>query len=134
MYERLKGGNENRLHNKLSVGVGGHVECLSNPECYWDHVMHTSYVEVEEEVNIPKDVGKYRILHLDEYIYSDETPVDRVHIGLIGVVNLPECEITVKEKDKIAGSLVSFDEVKKIDPERFENWTKITLKKLGYIE
>ncbi len=88
IYRRGKPGAEPRLHDKLSVGVGGHIE-----EVDWaaDASAVTAFEtalrrELREEVGLTAD-------HIEHATFiglvnEDHTEVGQVHLGLIYLVQL----------------------------------------------
>ena len=93
-YQRGKAGDENRLHAKFSIGVGGHVEDTETEEnTLLDVLMENILREVNEEIGINLDVRKDTIKE-DLYdnvvlIYSNDA-VGSVHLGLSILLFIPE--------------------------------------------
>ena len=88
-YTRGKAGNENRLHDKISVGVGGHIEELPNsPEQNLRDVLFNATLrEIEEELGeqaLPDEIGLVIWSALSKaVIYLDtRTPTEAVHLGV----------------------------------------------------
>ena len=85
-YTRGKAGGESRLHAKLSVGVGGHVNPVdtgggkTGPQAY--HAAVTR--EIEEELDLPED-HQHRIIAL---LNDDSNPVGQVHLGVVHLIEL----------------------------------------------
>lgn len=132
VYERLQGGGESRLHNKLSLGVGGHMNHLSDESFKHDVLLNTMR-ELDEEVEIIGYDVTEKDLMIATLINDDEDEVGRVHIGLLGVIELPEtAEVVVKEQDQLLGSWSSISELKENADmfNRLENWSKIFIESL----
>lgn len=94
-YTRGKSGGESRLHAKISVGVGGHVNPIdtgngrTGPAAY--HAAVTR--EIEEELNLPEE-HQHRIIGL----LNDETnAVGQVHLGIVHLVDLKSDGVTSRE-------------------------------------
>jgi predicted NUDIX family phosphoesterase len=127
MYERLSGGGEQRLHGKLSLGAGGHMNY--EPADSFEEVIGINLArELEEELDIshsvtPKAVG---------LINDDSTPVNKVHIALLVILDLPaDATVGVRETDQLKGSWITLEELKKEDTfERLEDWSKIVVQTL----
>ena len=129
-YTRLEGGGESRLHGKSSIGVGGHQ---NEVEHYWnfEHIMAVNNSrELEEEVLIKNEYGEEIQFHYElakqsvilGLIYSQETEVDSVHLGVLNIIELPEeWTVKAKEKDTLEGSFKTKEEIEELD---LENWTK----------
>ena len=61
-------------------------------------------------------------------IHRAETPVERVHTGILYRVKTPgEGEVTVRETHKLAGNFVTWREVEKVAV-RLELWSQAALK------
>lgn len=125
MYERLKGGGEKRLHSQLSLGFGGHMNEVEGLD--FNETLYTNtYRELEEELNIQGLLdGK---LHTIGLINDDENNVGKVHIGLLGVLELPlGSEVTVRETDQIDGKWISVTQLKdkeSVTYKRLESWSQ----------
>lgn len=122
IYKRLQAGGEVRLHNKFSIGVGGHM----NPygEDFKDCIMENTERELNEELNIPICNTEWKTIG---FINDDSNDVGKVHIGILITMEIPSgTEISVKETNQLSGEWISIEELKK--PEIFsqlENWSKI---------
>lgn len=133
VYERLKAGGESRLHNKLSIGVGGHMNMPevtiegSSPQWY-NLLLENMFREINEEISFGKviDEPKFNILGM---INDDEDSVGKVHIGVLAIFELDEdVEISVKEKDQLAGYFMNIDSLKLPNfYDRMESWSKIVI-------
>ena len=76
-YRRTSHGGEERLHHKLSIGVGGHVnfgDARKNP------VLEGLYREMKEEIGLTQDQYSWEWIG---YLMLSKTEVDKVHLGLI---------------------------------------------------
>lgn len=133
VYERLQAGGESRLHNKLSIGVGGHMnmpEVIINdrhPQWY-DLLLDNMFREINEELKFEKEIDepKYHILGM---INDDEDSVGKVHIGILAIFELDiDNEVSVKEIDQLAGYFMNVEELKQSEYyDRMESWSKIVL-------
>jgi len=126
-YERLVGGGEERLHNKWSIGVGGHMNTIEgNPQ--WNEVLRENLNrELQEELSITSS-GSLE-LEVKGLINDDENEVGRVHIGVLVIAELPEsAEIEVLEKEQLRGHWVTKNELRGMS--NLENWSKIALEVL----
>jgi len=87
-YERGVKGGEDRLHAKLSIGLGGHVEQAPDTELGLEAVLLLGAErELEEELGVAANVT-----HFMAAIYTGASgnPVDQVHLGLLSHVTLLE--------------------------------------------
>ncbi len=126
-YQRLKGGNEARLHAKYSVGIGGHVDKgdYTDTKSKWDHVIESSLREIKEEVK--GNVLEPKVFPTNFLIYDDTNEVGRVHLGLLMTAWAYDDNIEAAEKEKIEGRMMNIYEIKQLDRERIENWSKEAL-------
>jgi predicted NUDIX family phosphoesterase len=125
--QRLQGGGESRLHGKIAMGAGGHMNPLSEQESEAFHLvlLENTERELEEELNI---TGKYNI-NIIGLINDDSDDVNKVHIGILGFLELEEDgEVTVNETEQLAGQWLTIDELREEDTyNRLENWGKIVV-------
>lgn len=129
-YERLNGGGEKRLYNKLSLGVGGHANPdfsdLGKP--FAELISENTIRELEEELNLNFKVTGDDI-EIISLINDDSEEVSRVHIALLGIIDLDEDdEVSIRETDQLRGFWISVSEL--LEPEtynRLENWSQIVV-------
>lgn len=126
-YKRLGGGGESRLHGKISLGVGGHMNQVGGASHFKEVFLDNLTRELNEELEI-RDTGKleFRTIGL---INDDAAEVGRVHVGILVVIDLPvSAKIAVREKEKLEGKWMNMDEL--ADPgiyERLESWSAFAL-------
>lgn len=125
LYKRLGKGGETRLHDQLSIGVGGHMNKEYN---YWDENLSINILrELEEELEIktkhkfvikPKPIG---------LINDDLNEVGRMHICILLIVDIPhEASVEVKETDTLEGYWVRIKDLKKSPlHEQLETWSQM---------
>lgn len=94
-YTRGKSGGESRLHAKISVGVGGHVNPVDMGEGRTGAAAYHAAVtrEIEEELELPGS-HEHRIVAL---LNDDSNAVGRVHLGIIHLVDLQSDAVTSRE-------------------------------------
>jgi predicted NUDIX family phosphoesterase len=122
VYERLQGGGEARLHNKLSMGVGGHMNKFE-VEDFYEQLSVNLERELDEELQID---GERLSLETVGLINDDENEVGKVHIGLLVIAELKEdAEVSVKETDQLKGYWYNAESLKEKDTyDRLESWSK----------
>jgi predicted NUDIX family phosphoesterase len=104
LTHRLRWSSERRLRKQYSLGVGGHI----NPEDVEgaaDPIEAGMRREWEEEVVYD---GSFTT-RLIGAINDQTTPVGRVHIGLIYLVDGDTPKISIREVNKLAGELLPLD-------------------------
>lgn len=124
-YVRLTGGGETRLHNKVSFGVGGHMNELSDALGFVAEARR----EIDEELTVSTETADQFTYNFLGLINDDSDEVGKVHLGVLIGVEVPASvyqSITVRETDQLEGSWVPVDRLKSIE-ERLENWTRLSL-------
>jgi predicted NUDIX family phosphoesterase len=126
VYERLKGAGETRLHNKLSIGVGGHMNEVPDEKDFNKVLDENLLREIEEELVIDNKNFKVTPIGL---INDDEDEVGRVHIGVLVAIEVPEdTDVQVRETEELQGQFFSIEKLKlKQFYDRLENWSKIAI-------
>jgi predicted NUDIX family phosphoesterase len=134
MYKRLSGGGEERLHDKLSIGAGGHMNLDGNS--FETSLMSNLMRELEEELEIfnpmTKDKKADIKLNVLGFINDESTAVNRVHIGILVVVDIDKDSVVeVRETDQLEGEFVTVDKLKsKSVYSKLEDWSKIAVDSL----
>lgn len=120
MLHRTKKQTEKRLHDKLSLGIGGHINPGENS--HDDIIMSGLYRELEEEVHIHQPAG----LRFAGIINDESNNVSRVHLGMCFVLESSDGGFDVREKDLMSAQWVHRD---RLDEHygRFETWSQIVL-------
>lgn len=119
---RLNKGGETRLHGKISLGVGGHMNEIDREG---DWLMHALRREVDEEIAL----DNFGTLTLRGLIVDNENEVGRVHLGVFFTLTTTG-EAAVRETEKLEGGFVKISELNRQD-ERLEGWSRIAAKELG---
>lgn len=117
---RLNKGGESRLHGKVSIGIGGHI----NPVDETDRrsvLMKGLERELDEEVYIQRR-GE---LMPRGFINDDGNGVGAVHLGLCFSMEV-EGEVSVKETEKLSGGWMSLQELRG-EFDNMETWSQIAL-------
>lgn len=126
LLRRLPRGGEERLHDKLSLGVGGHVEPrdLGAEGARRDLLDHATEREIAEELVLdgPRRVRTVGILN------DDSNPVGAVHVGVVRILTI-DGHVSVRETDVLEGSLVTAEELRRLRGEgaNFETWSSFLL-------
>ena len=117
---RLNKGGESRLHGKVSIGIGGHI----NPVDETDRrsvLMKGLERELDEEVYIQRR-GE---LVPQGFINDDGNGVGAVHLGLCFSMEV-EGEVSVKETEKLSGAWMGLQELRG-EFDNMETWSQIAL-------
>jgi predicted NUDIX family phosphoesterase len=121
LLERTSRQTEKRLHGKLSIGIGGHI---NDTEVAGSHknILHAGLErELEEEVHI---IGQRRALDLVGIISDDTTPVGQVHLGLVFILETDSPEFTVNEPDLMTAEWANLGQLRERH-DRMETWSQI---------
>ena len=100
LFQRKSAQTETRLHNKYSLGLGGHITREAG-EGQYDPIMAGLYRELGEEIVI--DHGEPRYIGV---LNDDETDVGRVHLGLYFQVSADSTNFELPEADKMSAQWV----------------------------
>ena len=121
--DRLEGGSDRRLHGRASFGVGGHIGVDDGG------ILGALTREWCEEVATPALplFTPFGLLNFD----GDE--VGRVHLGVVFLAKLASPHITVREHDKLAGSLVAVNEGVARASE-LEGWSALLIPHIAALE
>jgi predicted NUDIX family phosphoesterase len=126
-YSRGKSGGEDRLHAKLSLGIGGHLNDVDN---YNSGDFSNTYEtglkrELAEEVGLG---GEYRD-ELVGFIYDDSNDVGRVHFGVVHLITVAEYWEPTTEKCLEKSSFFPVSVIRDWK-EKFENWSQLVITNL----
>jgi predicted NUDIX family phosphoesterase len=124
--QRLSGAGEGRLHGKIAMGAGGHMNPLEEE---WKSINEVVRVNTERELEEELEItGKYE-LKIVGLINDDSDDVNRVHIGILGFLELEEDgEVTVRETEQLAGQWYTIEQLRETATyESLEQWGKIVV-------
>lgn len=125
LYQRIEGSGEKRLVNKYSFGLGGHINPAHTTD-FRSLITFNLNRELKEEISF-RGPYSYRFLGL---VNDEESEVGRYHIGLVFLVSCSSPLITVREKDKLKGQLVSAVQLKSYQS-CLETWSALLLPQLS---
>lgn len=114
LLQRTRRQTEARLHDKLSLGIGGHI----NPET--PELLDGLQKELEEEIDFGGDYD----LSFVGILNDDSTEVGRVHLGAVYVLEAHDPSVKVRETDKMTGRWVPREELASLR-ENMESWSQI---------
>jgi len=114
---------EARLHNKKSIGVGGHI----NPEDGIDAALRNGCLrEIQEELRIEEEFDPLPI----GVINDDSNAVGSVHFGVVHAVRLKQGNMRVREETMMTASFVPAEELKSLAEQKgthFESWSSLLI-------
>ena len=119
---RLRAQRESRLHDRLSVGVGGHINPTLGSQ---DPILAGMWEEIEEEIMWRGPRARPSFVGL---LNDDRDEVGLVHVGVIFTVEVSEdATIAIRETQKLEGRWRAVDSLIREDAEALETWSRIAL-------
>lgn len=115
MYKRLKGSGEQRLHHKLSIGVGGHMNPIPNSQ---NELYDNAIRELQEEIGTTTSIE-----HIG-YINDDSNDVGKVHLGVVYKAIIDPENVKVIECDTLKVEWLDKDH---LPVDQLENWSKLII-------
>ncbi len=114
LMKRTQAGADRRLHDRWSIGVGGHLNpgdsgLLGGLRREWREELHATFVPDFQFVGLLND---------------DDTDVGTVHLGAVYLADAGGREVAVRETEKLSGS---FAEAAAVDAvrDRLETWSAL---------
>lgn len=140
---RTARGGEARLHDKLSIGVGGHInpedmpdgskgpQGSNAPEGRAAVIAAATQREVFEEELIVD--GPFEV-HAVGLLNDDSNPVGAVHVGFVQVITV-EGSVRVREVDQLEGSFRALSSLERMLAEgaNFETWSSLLIPDLDHL-
>jgi predicted NUDIX family phosphoesterase len=114
LMRRTRAGGDARLHDRWSIGVGGHV----NPV---DVDLDGGLRREWEEELITERVPRFRAVAL---LNDDTTDVGSVHLGVVYLADVVGMTVRVRETDKLEGTMADATAVRAV-LDRLETWSRI---------
>jgi len=124
LFRRTSGQTEKRLHNKFSLGVGGHMNPNDSMELKEQYLIDELKRELYEEVKLLNGCLIEDIEFIG-FINDDTIPVGSLHIGLLYNIHVSNKEVYINETDKMTGDWIDKSNLAEFY-EGMETWTKIT--------
>jgi predicted NUDIX family phosphoesterase len=124
LFKRTSGQTEKRLHNKFSLGVGGHMNPNDSMEPNEQYLIDELKRELYEEVRLLNGCLIEDIEFIG-FINDDTISVGSVHIGLLYNIHVSNKEVYINETDKMTADWIDKSNLAEFY-EGMETWTKIT--------
>lgn len=147
LLRRLAKGGEARLHGKLSIGVGGHInpvdgvvpgaagagnapgDAAIGGDAGADLLDAGCRRELEEEIEIrcPYALQPVGIIN------DDASDVGSVHFGLVNLARCEQPDVGIRESEVLEGSFVGraeLEELARTEGGRFETWSALIIERL----
>lgn len=132
-YLRTSSGGDNRLHGKISVGIGGHIDLQDisvNDQGVIDleATLSTAALrETQEEIGLSLVENP----RWEACLYAQETAVDTVHIGIVGIFDLTDQQAAAIDANHEIGDhrfatpeeiILEADNSEEVDLETWSRW------------
>ena len=119
LMRRTRAGGDPRLHDRWSIGVGGHLNpgdegVLGGLQREWREELEAGFEPAFEPLALLND---------------DTTDVGSVHLGVVFVADAGGRPVAVRETDKLSGSFVPPSEVA-AGLDYLETWSRIVFEAL----
>jgi predicted NUDIX family phosphoesterase len=122
LMERTDAGGDARLHRKVSIGVGGHLNPVDEGG---DPLTDGLRREWAEELLTDWE-PRFELIGL---LNDDSNPVGSVHLGVVFTVETDGRPVEVREHEKLTGSFATPIEVRAAR-DRMETWSRLVAEHL----
>jgi predicted NUDIX family phosphoesterase len=117
LMHRTRAGGDARLHDRWSIGVGGHLnpgdgDLAGGLRREWAEEVRADFEPAFELVGLLND---------------DTTDVGRVHVGAVYVADAAGHDVMIRETDKLEGSFAEAAEVARVE-DRLETWSALVFR------
>lgn len=114
LMRRSRAGGDERLHDRYSIGVGGHLNpgdggLARGLEREWSEELEAAFVP------------EFRFVGL---LNDDTTDVGRVHLGAVFVADASGRPVTIREHDKLTGAFAEPGDVAAVVDD-MESWSRL---------
>lgn len=131
MFRRLNKQTEARLHNKCSLGVGGHMNPYGD-KIDIDYLHHELEREMHEEVKLGEGCEIVDMKPVG-FINDDLSEVGKVHLGVLYHITVSNNHIEINETEKMTGEWVAISDLTKYYS-NMETWSQLYCKLIGVCE
>lgn len=120
LMRRTTKQTEARLHDKYSIGVGGHINDQDMSKGIENIIHQGMRREIEEEIHIKSEQS----CELVGVINDNSSEVSRVHMGLVYILTAGTPEFTIVEHDKYTANWATVEAMAAYY-DKMESWTQI---------
>jgi predicted NUDIX family phosphoesterase len=124
LLRRLNKQTETRLHDRLSLGIGGHINPVEKQNEVLSIIEAGMYRELNEEVSIEKIVD----LKCVGILNDTSGGVSDYHLGVVYLLQA-EGNVYVRETEKMEGTWAMLPELESAF-QQLETWSQIVVEKL----
>ena len=123
LFKRSSGQTEKRLHNKYTLGAGGHMNPRGSAESKDQYLIAELKRELSEEVRLLNGC-LIEDIEFVGFINDDTIPVGRFHLGLLYNIHVSNKEVYVNEADKMTAEWIEKSNLAEFY-KGMETWSKI---------
>ena len=123
LFKRTSRQTEKRLHNKFSLGVGGHMNQSNSKESKEQYIINELKRELFEEIKLLNGCLIEDVEFIG-FINDDTIPVGSVHIGLLYNIHVSNKDVVINETDMMTADWIDKPDLAEFY-EGMETWTKI---------
>jgi predicted NUDIX family phosphoesterase len=123
LFKRTTGQREKRLHNKFTMGAGGHMNPGDPAASKEQYLTDELKRELSEEVRMLNGCQIENIEFIG-FINDDTIPVGRFHIGLLYHIYVSNKEVYINETDKLTAEWIDKSALPEFY-EEMETWSRI---------
>jgi predicted NUDIX family phosphoesterase len=121
LYKRTKKQGESRLHEKFSLGFGGHINDVDgNKNTDTNLILAAMIRELNEELFLPS----VRQLSVAGFINDDTNAVGKVHLGIAFIVEVSNERFAINEPEMIEAKWCDAQAIENIFP-KLESWSQL---------
>jgi len=120
LLKRLHEQSEQRLWDKYSIGIGGHLNPEDGEKEFFDLFLSGMDRELHEELDISTEYA----CRLVGCINDDETDVGKVHFGIVFQALFASDKVQIRETTKMSGEFIEIKELSAFRP-KMESWSRI---------
>jgi len=121
LYKRTKKQGESRLHEKFSLGFGGHINDIDgNKNTDTNLILAAMIRELNEELFLPS----VRQLRVAGFINDNTNAVGKVHLGVAFIVEAANERFAVNEPEMIEAKWCDAKAIEDIFP-KLESWSQL---------
>jgi len=132
LTRRTKKGGEARLHDKHSIGIGGHINPVDldpvDPGAGSDAVRNPLPAGARREIDEELELSGNSELRPVGVLNDDSNSVGAVHVGVVHVLRV-DGTVEVREREQLEGRLVTPRELRELAERgaNLETWTRLLL-------
>jgi predicted NUDIX family phosphoesterase len=114
LMRRTRAGGDERLHDRYSLGVGGHVNPADGDvdgglAREWAEEIEADFMPTFEPLGVLND---------------DDNEVGAVHLGLVFAAEAAGRAVAIREREKLEGRFATFGEIAAV-ADRLETWSAL---------